>query len=90
MCEPITAASIAIGVGSAAAGGMQAIGQHQAQQAAVARSNAIAQQNYQRELQIAAQKSQKENEVYKAEQEAQTAALNNYYATISRNQAEET
>ena len=81
---------LAVGIASFAGSAMTAVGQHQAQQAAVARSNAIAQQNYQRELQIAAQKSQKENEVYKAEQEAQTAALNNYYATVSRNQAEET
>lgn len=79
----------AVGIASFAGSAMSAVGQHQAQQAAVARSNAVAQQNYHRELQIAAQKSQKENEVYKAEQQAQTAALNNYYATVSRNQAEE-
>lgn len=88
MCEPISVGAI-VGAASFAGSAMTAVGQHQAQQAAVARSNAIAQQNYQRELQIAAQKSQKENEVYKAEQEAQTAALNNYYTTIARNQAEE-
>lgn len=81
---------LAVGIASFAGSAMSAVGQHQAQQAAVARSNAIAQQNYQRQLQIAAQKSQKDNKVYKAEQEANTAALNNYYATVSRNQAEET
>ena len=87
MCDPIV--GTVVGIASFAGSSMSAIGQHQQQQAAVARSNAIAQQDYQRQLQIAAQKSQKDSEVFKAEQDAQTAALNNYYATISRNQAEE-
>lgn len=88
MCEPITAASIAIGVGSAAAGGMQAIGQHQAQQAAVARSNAIAQQQYQRDLQIAAARDREKGRVYQAELKADTAAKNAYYAQLTANQTE--
>ncbi len=85
MCEPIT-----IGVLTAAAGGMQAIGAHQQQQAAVARSNAIAQQQYQRELQIAAARDQEKGRAYQAELKADTAAKNAYYAQLTANQAEAT
>lgn len=67
---------------------MQAIGAHQQQQAAVARSNAIAQQQYQRELQIAAQRDQEKGRVYQAELKANTAAKNAYYAQIAANQTE--
>jgi len=88
MCEPITATAIVMGVGTAAAGGMQAIGQHQQQQAAVARSNAIAQQQYQREMQIAAARDQEKGRVYQAELKADTAAKNAYYAQLTANQAE--
>lgn len=83
MCEPIT-----IGVLTAAAGGMQAIGAHQQQQAAVARSNAIAQQQYQREMQIAAARDRTKQQTYQAELKAETAAKNAYYAKITANQAE--
>ena len=58
---------------------MQVIGAHQQQQAAVARSNAIAQQQYQRDLQIAAQRD-REKQTYQAELKADTAAKNAYYA----------
>ena len=85
MCEPIT-----IGVLTAAAGGMQAIGAHQQQQAAVARSNAIAQQQYQRDLQIAAQRDRVKQQTYQAELKADTAAKNAYYAQLTANQAEAT
>ncbi len=87
MCEPISAT---IGVLSAVGGGMQAIGAHQQQQAAVARSNAIAQQQYQRELQIAAQRDQEKGRAYQAELKADTAAKNAYYAQLTANQAEAT
>lgn len=83
MCNPI-----AIGIATAAAGGMQAIGQHQAQKAAVARSNAIAQQQYQRELQIAAQRDRVKNEKAKADFKADAAAKTAYYAKLSATQAE--
>ena len=69
---------------------MQAIGAHQQQQAAVARSNAIAQQQYQRELQIAAARDQEKGRAYQAELKADTAAKNAYYAQITANQAEAT
>ena len=85
MCEPIT-----IGVLTAAAGGMQAIGAHQQQKAAVARSNAIAQQQYQRDLQIAAQRDRVKQQTYQAELKADTAAKNAYYAQLTANQAEAT
>lgn len=85
MCEAIT-----IGVLTAAAGGMQAIGQHQQQKAAVARSNAIAQQQYQRELQISAQRDRVKQQTYQAELKADTAAKNAYYAQLTANQAEAT
>jgi hypothetical protein len=85
MCEPIT-----MGVLTAASMGMQAIGAHQQQQAAVARSNAIAQQQYQRELQIAAQRDRAKLQTYQAELKADTAAKNAYYAQLTANQAEAT
>ncbi len=87
MCEPISAT---IGVLTAVGGGMTAIGQHQEQQAAVARSNAIAQQQYQRELQIAAQRDRVKQQTYQAELKANTAAKNAYYAQLTANQAEAT
>ena len=87
MCEPISAT---IGVLSAVGSGMQAIGAHQQQQAAVARSNAIAQQQYQRELQIAAQQDRVKLQTYQAELKADTAAKNAYYAQLTANQAEAT
>lgn len=87
MCEPISAT---LGVLSAVGGGMQAIGAHQQQQAAVARSNAIAQQQYQRDLQIAAQRDRAKLQTYQAELKADTAAKNAYYAQLTANQAEAT
>ena len=85
MCEPISAT---LGVLSAVGSGMQAIGAHQQQQAAVARSNAIAQQQYQREMQIAAARDRAKQQTYQAELKADTAAKNAYYAQITANQAE--
>ena len=85
MCEPISAT---IGVLSAVGGGMTAIGQHQQQQAAVARSNAIATQQYQREMQIAAARDRVKQQTYQAELKAETASKNAYYAKITANQAE--
>lgn len=87
MCEPISAT---IGVLSAVGGGLQAIGAHQQQQAAVARSNAIAQQQYQRDLQIAAQRDRAKLQTYQAELKADTAAKNAYYAELTAHQAEAT
>ena len=87
MCEPISAT---LGVLAAVGGGMQAIGAHQQQQAAVARSNAIAQQQYQRDLQIAAQRDRVKQQTYQAELKADTAAKNAYYAQLTANQAEAT
>ncbi len=87
MCEPISAT---LGVLAAAGSGMQAIGAHQQQQAAVARSNAIAQQQYQRDLQIAAQRDRAKLQTYQAELKADTAAKNAYYAQLTANQAEAT
>ncbi len=79
-----------MGVLTAASMGMQAIGAHQQQQAAVARSNAIAQQQYQRDLQIAAQRDRAKLQTYQAELKADTAAKNAYYAQLTANQAEAT
>ena len=85
MCEPISAT---IGVLTAVGGGMTAMGQHQQQQAATARSNAIAQQQYQREMQISAQRDRVKQQTYQAELKAETASKNAYYANITANQAE--
>ena len=73
MCSVGLAVGIASFVGSAAT----AVGQHQQQQAAVARSNAIAQQRY-----------REKGRAYRAESRAATAAKNAYYAQIASNQAE--
>lgn len=87
MCEPISV-GLAVGAIGFAGGAMQSIGEHQAQQAAVARSNAIAQQQYQQELQIAAARDRQAGRVYDAELNASNAAKNAYYAQISANQVE--
>lgn len=89
MCEPISIGA-AIGAIGFAGSAMSAVGQHQAQQAAVARSNAIAQQQYQQELQIAAVRDREKGRAYKAELKSATAAKNAYYAQLSANQAEAT
>ena len=85
MCEPI---SIIAGVASAAGGMMQAQAQHNAQQAAVNRSNAIAQQKYQRELQIAQQTDAKNKKAYEAELNAKAAADTAFYKQLEVNQLE--
>lgn len=79
---------LAVGIASFAGSAMSAVGEHQAQAAAVARSNAIAQQQYQQELQIAATRDQEQLRTYEAELKADTAAKNAYYAQISANQVE--
>ena len=89
MCEPISVGA-AIGALSFAGSAMSSVGQHQAQQAAVARSNAIAQQQYQQELQIAAARDREKGRTYKAELKSATAAKNAYYAQLTANQAEAT
>lgn len=85
MCEPISAT---LGVVSALGSGMQAIGAHQQQAAAVARSNAIAQQQYQRQLQIAAAQDQEKARTYEAQLKAATASRNAYHRQVTANQAE--
>ena len=85
MCEPI---SIALGVASFAGSAASAVGQHQQQQAAVARSNAIAKQQYQQQLQIAAAKDQEKGRVYQAELKATAVAKSAYFSQLEANQAE--
>ena len=85
MCEPV---SIITGVMSAGGGIMQAQAQHNAQQAAVNRSNAIAQQQYQRELQIAAQTDAKNKKEYDANLKAKAAANTAFYKQLEVNQLE--
>lgn len=86
MCEPI---SITLGVLSAVGAGASAIGQHQQQNAEVARSNAIAQQQYSQQLQIAAANDAAKGRAYQAQLASNTAAKNAYYRTLSANQTEE-
>lgn len=87
MCEPISVGAI-VGAAQFAGSAMTAVGEYQSQQAAVARSNAIAQQRYQQDLQIAAARDREKGRVYQAESKAATAAKNAYYAQIASNQAE--
>jgi len=88
MCEPITAISIGLATASFAGSAAQSIGQHQQQQAAVARSNAIARQQYQQQMQIAAAQDQENGRVYQAKLKATTAAKNAYYRQLEANQEE--
>ena len=67
---------------------MTAVGQHQNQQAAVARSNAIAQQQYAQQLQIMSAQEQAKGRAYEAQLNASNAAKNAYYKQISANQVE--
>lgn len=95
MCEPIsasTAAWLAVGSGvvSFAGSAMTAVGQHRAQQAAVARSNAIAKQQQIQELQISAQRDREKGRTYNAQLDAEAAAKNAYYAQVDANQLEAT
>ena len=87
MCEPI---SIALGVASFAGSAASAVGQHQQQQAAVARSNAIAKQQYQQQLQIAVADDKQKGRVYQAELNATNAAKSAYFSQLEANQAEAT
>jgi len=88
MCDPVVAPAIAIGVASAGFSAMTAVGQHQNQQAAVARSNAIAQQQYAQQLQIMSAQEQAKGRAYEAQLNASNAAKNAYYRQISSNQVE--
>ena len=88
MCEPITATAAVLGGAQLVGGTMQAVGQHQAQQAAVARSNAIARQEYQQQLQINAARDASEDRIYQSRLKEQEAAQNAYYRQLSANQAE--
>lgn len=88
MCDPVVAPAIAIGVASAGFSAMTAVGQHQNQQAAVARSNAIAQQQYAQQLQIMSAQEQAKGRAYEAQLNASNAAKNAYYKQISANQVE--
>lgn len=67
---------------------MTAVGQYQNQQAAVARSNAIAQQQYAQQLQIMSAQEQAKGRAYEAQLNASNAAKNAYYKQISANQVE--
>ena len=88
MCEPITATAAVLGGAQLVGGTMQAVGQHQQQQAAVARSNAIAKQEYQQQLQINAARDASEDRIYQSRLKEQSAAQNAYYRQLSANQAE--
>ena len=88
MCEPITATAAVLGGAQLIGGSMQAVGQHQQQQAAVARSNAIARQEYQQQLQINAARDASEDRIYQSRLKEQEAAQNAYYRQLDANQAE--
>jgi hypothetical protein len=83
MCEPIT-----IGILTAASGAMSAIGQHQAQQAAVQRQNQIAQQQYQNQLRIAEQQDRAKKEKHSADLAAQAQAVTDALKQHNVNQIE--
>jgi len=83
MCEPIT-----IGVLTAASGTMSAIGQHQAQQAAVARQNQIQQQQYQNQLRITEERDRAKKEKHAADLQAHASAQTDLLKQQQFNQME--
>ena len=88
MCEPVTATAAVLGGAQLIGGTMQAVGQHQAQSAAVARNNAIAKQQYQQQLQIAAATDRENDRVYQAKLKANEASKNAYHRQLNANQVE--
>lgn len=83
MCAPV-----AIGVLTAASGTMSAIGQHQAQQAAVARQNQIAQQQYQQQLRITEANDRAKKEKHAADLAAHAQAQTDLLKQQEMNQLE--
>ena len=83
MCEPIS-----MGVLSAATGVMGAVGQHQAQQAAVNRQNQIQQQEYQRQLQIAERNDRIKKDKHSADLKAHAEAHQSVLRQQEANQLE--
>lgn len=83
MCEPVT-----IGILTAASGAMSAIGQHQAQQAAVNRQNQIAQQQYQNQLRIAAANDKAKKDKHAADIKAHAQAVTDAIKQTNVNQIE--
>ena len=83
MCEPIT-----IGILTAASGTMSAIGQHQAQQAAVARQNQIQQQQYQNQLRITEERARAKKEKHAADLQAHASAQTDLLKQQQFNQME--
>jgi len=83
MCEPIS-----MGILSAATGVMGAVGQHQAQQAAVNRQNQIQQQEYTRQLQIAERNDKIKRDKHAADLKAHAIAQNDVLRQQEANQLE--
>lgn len=83
MCEPIS-----MGILSAATGAMGAVGQHQAQQAAVNRQNQIQQQEYQRQLQITERNDRIAKDKHAADLKAHATAQNDVLRQQEANQLE--
>lgn len=83
MCEPIS-----MGILSAATGAMGAVGQHQAQQAAVNRQNQIQQQEYQRQLQITERNDRIAADKHAADLKAHAQAQNDVLRQQEANQLE--
>ena len=83
MCGPA-----AIGVAQFAVGAMSAVAQHKEAQAAAARQNAINQQQYQRNLQIARNNDQANKKAYEGQLKAQAEAITAYNKELALNQVE--
>ena len=83
MCAPV-----AIGVLTAASGAMSAIGQHQAQQAAVNRQNQIQQQQYQNQLRITEERDRAKKDKHAADLQAHASAQTDLLKQQQFNQME--
>jgi len=84
MCSP----SLALGGVQAAGGVMGAMGQHRAQQAAVARQNQIQEQQYQQQLRIQQEKDRVKKEKHTADLQNHAQALSDYQKQLELTQLE--
>tara|TARA_R100001463_G_scaffold49515_2_gene99317 strand:- start:5915 stop:6649 length:735 start_codon:yes stop_codon:yes gene_type:complete len=78
MCDP-TLIGIAVGVGQTAATRSEQMRQHRAQVDAVNRSNAMARQKYQNDIQISAYNDQRKLDVFEAQLAADSASQANFH-----------
>ena len=80
--------AVALGVAQFAVGAMGAVAQHKEAQAQAARQNAVMQQQYQRNLQIARNNDEMKKKAHEGQLKAQAEAISAYNKELALNQAE--